>query len=181
MRCLRIALICADSPAIQKYPGPVGHSSASTTSASRDEPSAGDSSQVTSEPAGKYDDRSSGTSAQIRVGSDEKSLELDREPVLKWSNPDRGEVHGNVFLWTREGRPLVVGSLFKWFSPHTHMSHEFQSLAEEPLSAAFHGKAVWKTSGAGLRFVDVPKADAPAAGEAPPPPTVMRVRFYTYR
>jgi hypothetical protein len=103
---------------------------------------------------------------EIRVGDDDKPLELQREPVLRWSNPDRGEVHGNVFVWTRGGRPLAVGSLFKWFSPHTHMSHEFQSLAEEPLSANFHGKPVWKTSESALRFVDVPKAAAPAANEA---------------
>src|SRR5207247_2374244 len=75
---------------------------------------------------------------EIRVGSEDKPLELQSEPVLRWSNPDRGEIHGNVFLWTRAGRPLVVASLHKWFSPHTHMSHEFQSLAEEPLSATFH-------------------------------------------
>src|SRR5262245_38822071 len=66
---------------------------------------------------------------EMRVGEDDKPLELQREPVLRWSNPDRGEIHGNVFLWTRDTRPLVVGSLFKWFTPHTHMSHEFQSLA----------------------------------------------------
>src|SRR5262245_9081678 len=69
----------------------------------------------------------------FRVGDGDKPLELQREPVLKWSNPDRGEVHGNVFLWTRGERPLVVGALFKWFSPHTHMAHEFHSFAEEPL------------------------------------------------
>src|SRR5262245_14538448 len=72
---------------------------------------------------------------EIRVGGDEKEkpLELRREPVLKWSNPDRGEVHGNVFVWTRHGRPLAVASLFKWFTPHTHMSHEFLSLPAGPL------------------------------------------------
>jgi hypothetical protein len=103
---------------------------------------------------------------EIRVGDDDKPLDLQSEPVLRWSNPDQGEVHGNVFLWTRDGRPLLVGSLYKWFSPHTHMSHEFQSLAEEPLSAKFHAKQVWKTSESGLRFVDVPQAAAPAANEA---------------
>jgi hypothetical protein len=105
---------------------------------------------------------------EFRVGSDEKlkPLELQREPVLKWSNPDRGEVHGNVFLWVRDGRPLMAGSLFKWFSPHKHMSHEFQSLSEEPFTAKFHGQEVWKTSEAGVKFVDVPKAPAPAAEEA---------------
>src|SRR5262245_25516107 len=97
---------------------------------------------------------------EFRVGEDAKPLELQKEPVLKWSNPDRGEVHGNVFVWSRDGRPLMVGSLFKWFTPHTHMSHEFQSLADEPLAAAFHGKAVWKADESGVRFADVPKADA---------------------
>src|SRR5262245_27178602 len=100
---------------------------------------------------------------EIRVGEDERPLDLQREPVLRWSNPAQGEVHGNVFLWTRDGRPLVVGSLYKWFSPHKHMAHEFHSFAEGPLSARFHGKPVWKTGEAGLRFVDVPAATAPAA------------------
>src|SRR5262245_46956216 len=103
---------------------------------------------------------------EIRVGDDDKPLELQREPVLKWSNPDRGEVHGNVFLWTRDGRPLVAGSLYKWFRPHTHMAHEFLSLAEEPLVAKFHGKEVWKTNDSLVKFADVPKAPAPAANDA---------------
>jgi hypothetical protein len=102
---------------------------------------------------------------EIRVGDNDKPLELLREPVLKWSNPEVGEVHGNVFLWTRDGRPLVVGCLFKRFSPDTMMAHEFHSLADEPLSASFHGDPMWKTSEAGLRFMDVPKAPAPAANE----------------
>jgi hypothetical protein len=103
---------------------------------------------------------------EIRLAGDDKPLEVQREPVLRWSNPARGEIHGNVFLWTRDGRPYVVASLHKWFSPHTHMSHEFQSLSEVPLGATFHGTPVWKTSGPGLQFVDVPKAAAPAANEA---------------
>jgi hypothetical protein len=103
---------------------------------------------------------------EFRFGDDDKPPELRREPVLQWSNPDRGEVHGNVFVWTRDGRPVMVGSLFKWFTPHTHMSHEFHSLAEEPFSAKFHGEPVWKTSEAGLKFADLPDAGAPAAGEA---------------
>jgi hypothetical protein len=105
---------------------------------------------------------------EFRVGSDEKAkpLELQKEPVLKWSNPEVGDIHGNVFLWTREGRPLVVACLFQWFSPVAAMEHEFHSLAEDPLTAKFHGKQVWETSEAGLKFVDVPKAPAPAATEA---------------
>jgi hypothetical protein len=102
---------------------------------------------------------------EIRVGEVDKPLELPKEPVLKYSNPELGEVYGNVYLWSREGRPLVVGALFKWFSPHTHMAHEFHSLAEEPLAAKFHGDPVWKTSKAGVKFTDVPSAPAPADTE----------------
>ena len=103
---------------------------------------------------------------EIRVANDDKPLEWQREPVLRWSNPDRGVIHGNVFLWTRDGQPLVVASLHKWFTPWTHMSHEFQSLTEESLRTTFHGKPVWKTSEPGLSFVDLPKAPAPAETEA---------------
>src|SRR5688572_6180120 len=55
-----------------------------------------------------------------------------RERVLKWSNPSVGEIHGNVFLWTIDRCPAVVGSFYKWFTPHTHLTHEFHSLAEAP-------------------------------------------------
>src|SRR5262245_30487913 len=78
---------------------------------------------------------------EFRVGKDpdEKPLELVREPKLKWSNPAVSDVQGNVFVWTRDGRPLMVGSFTKWFSPQSRMQHEFHSLAEEPLSAKFRG------------------------------------------
>jgi hypothetical protein len=104
---------------------------------------------------------------EFRVGQNEneKPLELVREPKLKWSNPAASDIQGNVFVWTREGRPLVVGSFMKWFSPRSVMQHEFHSLAEEHLSAKFHGNPVWATDEAGLKFADVPDAPPPAAGE----------------
>jgi hypothetical protein len=104
---------------------------------------------------------------EFHVGKDEKEkpLKLVREPKLKWSNPVRSDVQGNVFLWTREGRPLVVGGIDIWFSPRSWMEHEFHSLAEEPLSAKFHEESVWTTEEAGLKFVAVPNAATLAAGE----------------
>lgn len=105
---------------------------------------------------------------EFRVGkdADAKPLELVRESRLKWSNPSASDVQGNVFVWPRGGRPLVVGSFMKWFSPRSVMQHEFHSLAEEPLRAKFHGEAVWRTEEAGVKYADVPGAPAPAAGEA---------------
>ena len=88
------------------------------------------------------------------------------EPILRWSNPAAGEIHGNVFLWTVNGRPAVVGSLFKWFSPHTHMSHEFHSLAETPLKGLYDDVEVWAPREAGLRFEALPEAPKPAVSVA---------------
>jgi hypothetical protein len=115
--------------------------------------------KITRAAAAEYD---------IRIGSGkEKPLQLHREPLLKWSNPEAGHVHGNLYVWTRDGRPLVAGCLFNWFSPRaTVMEHEFHSLAEKPLSASFHKKPVWKTGEAGLSFADIPGAAAPAASDA---------------
>jgi hypothetical protein len=101
--------------------------------------------KLTTEAAGKY---------EIKVGEAEPvKAKLITEPVLRWSNPSVGEIHGNVFLWTAGERPVAIGSLFKWFSPHTHTSHEFMSLSEQKLAAAYDGKEVWVTKQPGLTFV----------------------------
>jgi hypothetical protein len=98
-------------------------------------------------------------------GDDQSVAALRKDPLLKWSDPSVGEIHGNVFLWTIDERPVAVGSLFKWFSPHTHMSHEFHSLAEVPLAARYGEREVWRTSKAGVTFAPLPGADRPAGTE----------------
>lgn len=113
--------------------------------------------KLTTAEAGKY--------AFQLVGS-QVPAELHAEPVLRWSNPDVGEVHGNVFLWTVNERPTVVGSLFKWFTPHTHMSHEFHSLGEQPLTAKYDQQEKWRTKSGGVTFSALPDAPAPAATAA---------------
>jgi hypothetical protein len=93
-------------------------------------------------------------------------LTLREESLLRWSNPSVGEVHGNVFLWTVNERPAAIGSLYKWFTPHTHMSHEFHSLSEGPLAAKYEDKEVWRTKAAGVSFAPLPEAPAPASTAA---------------
>jgi hypothetical protein len=111
--------------------------------------------KLTADAAGKYSFELDGVSDVTK---------LLTEPVLRWSNPAVGEIHGNVFLWTVNNRPAVVGSLYKWFTPHTHTSHEFHSLAETPLLGRYEGADVWRTREPGLRFL--PLDDAPPPGAA---------------
>jgi hypothetical protein len=110
--------------------------------------------KLTREAAGKY---------KFTIGEAEESdIKLLPEPVLRWSNPNVGEIHGNVFLWTRNTRPVVVGSLFKWFSPHTHTSHEFQSLSEDTFLASYDGKDAWAAKAPGVKFVALERVEVPA-------------------
>src|SRR6185295_15046420 len=103
---------------------------------------------------------------EFTLGADRKTrVELIAEPILKWSNPSVGEIHGNVFLWTNGGRPAVVSSIFKWFSPHTHMSHEFHSLSEQPVRGKYEGKGVWVAEKPGVRFSSMPESPQPATGK----------------
>ena len=94
---------------------------------------------------------------------DHYTAKLLTEPILRWSNPAAGEIHGNVFVWTAAGRPAAIASIFKWFAPHTHMSHEFHSLALAPLKAKYGGAEVWTTSAPGVKFVPLTEAPSPAA------------------
>lgn len=113
--------------------------------------------KLTTAEAGKY---------AFQLEGSKSSPELRAEPLLRWSNPNVGEVHGNVFLWTVNDRPAVVGSLFKWFTPHTHMSHEFHSLSEQPLTAKYENQEKWRTKTGGVSFTALPDAPAPAATAA---------------
>ena len=55
----------------------------------------------------------------IQVEGRSRPLTLQPEPVLKWSNPVVGTIYGDVFVWTDEGRPEVVASIYKWYSPRS--------------------------------------------------------------
>lgn len=88
-------------------------------------------------------------------------LELKPEPVLRWSNPSVGSIHGGVFLWTHHGRPAAVASIFKWFDPRDEMVFEVQSLSAERLVGFLGTKEAWHSNRAGVEFKPVP--DAPPA------------------
>lgn len=89
---------------------------------------------------------------------------LEPKPILQWSNPVAGDIYGNVFLWTHEKRPVAVGSFYKWFSPWTHGTHEFQSLSSHSLDADYKGMDVWQPKTSGLQWKSL--ADAKPAGQS---------------
>jgi hypothetical protein len=84
------------------------------------------------------------------------------EPILRWSNPVAGTIYGDVFLWTANGQPVVIGSFHKWYSPHKHRADEFLSLTSIPLRGERDGSVVWTPGPSTLAMKPIPDAPIPA-------------------
>jgi len=94
-----------------------------------------------------------------------RTLKFVETPALRWTNPVGGARDGTVFLWTDRGRPQAVLQLFTY--DDDHFSHEWQSLAEGPLTAARNNQQVaWNPEEPGIKFRELPNAGAPAATAA---------------
>ncbi len=108
--------------------------------------------------------------AIFRDTAKKQPLELRREPIYRWSNPTRvGGQEGDVFLWTYQGRPEVVASIFS--HPHNRgnlrtVCHELHSLSEAVLTVDRESPNQWVPQGPGVELKPVPGAPTPAATPA---------------
>jgi hypothetical protein len=105
--------------------------------------------------------------------------------ILQYTNPIRvGQQHGAAFLWTHQGRPTVVGTIWSTLMPagHRNVSHELHSLSEQPIAADWREARAWSTQQPGIERKPVPEAPQPAA-TAPARLTQMRAlaRGFTAR
>jgi hypothetical protein len=99
-----------------------------------------------------------------RPGGEE--FHLLRKPILRWSNPIRGSVYGDVYIWTLKGRPEVVGSFLEWFQPIQNKEVELHSLSLGPLVAERPDQLSWTTNQAGVELKPIPGAPPPSATPA---------------
>jgi len=102
----------------------------------------------------------------IRLEGSDRPLTLRPEPILTWSNPVMGTIYGDVFVWTADGRPEAVASIYRFYSPSPHRADEFHSFALGKLTAEREGAAAWTPSRRGLEFKPIPGAPAPADSAA---------------
>ena len=95
-----------------------------------------------------------------------QQLELKKEPVFEWLNPDRNAQQGAVFLWLRNGCPAALACIFS--QPHEKLPgrqvmHELHALDTEKLLVKRDEYNQWKPQ-VGLARKELPDA-------APPPAT----------
>jgi hypothetical protein len=75
------------------------------------------------------------------VGTDSPAR-LWPDPILKWSQPVRGGGEGAIYLWTLEGRPVTIATLFIWpkGDGRQAVAHELHSLSSQPLDAKWRDR-----------------------------------------
>ncbi|HLJ10631.1 MAG TPA: hypothetical protein VKU82_05550 [Planctomycetaceae bacterium] len=101
----------------------------------------------------------------VYAGADRnRPLAFVEKPVLRWTNPEDAAKDGTIFLWTLRGRPQAVLGLFTY--DDDHFSHEWQSLAEEPLRAERGRELIWNPRDEGLRFRILEDAPEPSPSAA---------------
>jgi len=108
---------------------------------------------------------------RFELDPDNQELELDRTPVLRWTNPlEEGSIHGVVYVWRHKGRPVVVGQLFSYLNGKGGRvyCHAMHSLARqnEKVTGLRDGKTFWTPDAPGVEMQPVPEAPKPASSRA---------------
>lgn len=109
---------------------------------------------------------------EIFLGGDGgEKLQFHEQPVFRWASPEtQNEFNGVIYVWTRDGRPEALGSIWsvasKQVKGRLNIAHTFHSLAQQPLLANREGEAFWYPTEPGLSFKRIPDAPAPAQSPA---------------
>lgn len=102
---------------------------------------------------------------KVAMGTEATELKLNPKPILRWTNPATGRMHGEIYVWTADGRPEAVMSLYKVWEPAWGFAGEFQSLSGAKLVAERGRSVAWRCDEPGITFREVP--DAPVVAQTP--------------
>lgn len=118
-------------------------------------------------PDTKAEAEESGAFAKKRAGEyvvqiDKAKLKLEPEPVLRWTNHLGRRFYGDVYVWTRDGRPEVIASLNSVYTAKVETQTEFQSLSLGRPTLSHNDKPAWEPNEPGVAFKPLPDAPKPA-------------------
>lgn len=93
------------------------------------------------------------------------ALDFHDGNLIAWTNPVSGVRPGGVYLWTREGRPVVILKMF--YHPSGWWYQQMQSLTRERILAEDKdGLTIWRPQKPGIEMVLVPGAPSPGGSPA---------------
>src|SRR5439155_22432965 len=97
-------------------------------------------------------------------GAQKQALQLSSKSIMRWSSLK--DYSGDVFVWTKDGLPLVVGCMLSGPNGERarNISHEFHLLADAPIAPIdLPSRKRWQPAD-GLKRLPVEGAAATAAG-----------------
>jgi hypothetical protein len=97
---------------------------------------------------------------QLEKASDKK-LKMEPEPILRWTNHLGRRFYGDVYVWTREGRPEVVASVNNVFAARRGTETEILSLSTGRPVLLHDEKVVWEPSGPCVELKPLPSVPKP--------------------
>jgi hypothetical protein len=100
------------------------------------------------------------------VGEPAIEAVLEPEPLLRWSNPTAGSVYGEVFLWSHQGRPAAIASIYRWYHPYHDATLEIVSVSNSRVRAEEGTELLWEPQPPGVRFEQFLNAQVPAMASA---------------
>lgn len=93
-------------------------------------------------------------------------LQLQPEPILRWTNHLRRRFYGDVFVWTHEGRPEAIATITNSYGGYHAMETEEHSLSLSKFTATRDQQPMWHPASSGIELKRVPNAavvaDVPA-------------------
>ena len=108
---------------------------------------------VTSEKTELVELLDSARKYQIRMTNPDAALQLREPAVLNFTNPERNQEHGSVFVWMHGDRPAAIGQFFRFDSMEQRATkHALHSLSASPLQATFNDEVAWAPEQAGLEW-----------------------------
>ena len=102
---------------------------------------------------------------QVSYADDLTPFELVLEPLLVWTNPVSGSIRGRVYLWTHQGIPVLIASVYK-YDNQRQVSSEFHALARRPITGKSGSGEMWKIESASAEFKSIPNTASPAASRS---------------
>ena len=120
-----------------------------------------------SDPAQRFSQlaESEAKSYRFAIAGKTDGFQLQPDSVLNWTNPVSGSIRGKVFIWTHEGRPCAIASIYK-YDEKTLLSTEFHSLMTEQFRAIRDDGITWSPSDSGVNVRPFVNANPPSTTRA---------------
>jgi len=99
---------------------------------------------------------------EIRATKSDETLALHEPSLLNFTNPERNQERGSVFVWMHDERPAAIGQFFRFgVRERRSTKHALHSLWPAPLEARFDGALAWAPEKPGINWQTFSGAPAP--------------------